>query len=38
MAYETGIDPQALLDCDPEVFSAMCEHRAELVKAAKKRG
>lgn len=36
MAYETGIAPQFLLDAPPEVFDAMCDHRAQLIKQAKK--
>lgn len=36
MAYETGIAPGDLLDCDPDVLRAMVEHRAELVRQAKK--
>lgn len=38
MAYDTGIAPQDLLDAPSEVFDAMCEHRAALVKQAKKTG
>lgn len=38
MAYETGIAPQDLLEAPPEVFDAMCEHRAALIKQAAKKG